>query len=163
MKKYGIIPLVILIWLCVYSMYDSPEHWADAGNAPFTYLAENKENLNGKIQTTGIVRNLNNDGFDLTYPAYPVMNYSIPVVGGFPGLIEGSDVFVSGEMKNGKIIVEKIHVNTFLNKIDIIFNIAGALFLLFIILSDWKINFRKLSLEYKNNNKIQNNNKFNDA
>lgn len=149
MKKFGIIPLLILTALCIYSVSDSQEHWADTGNAPFTYIAENKENLTGKVQTTGIVRNLNNGGFDLTYPVYPVLDYSIHVVGNFPDLSEGSDVFISGEMKNGEIIAEDIYVNSPLHKIDSIFNILGGLFLLFIMLSDWKINFRKLSLGYK--------------
>ncbi len=151
MKKYGIIPLVILIGLCIYSVYDTPKHWETSGNAPFTYIAENKKNLNGKIQTTGIVRNLDRSGFDLTYPAYPVMNYSIYVKGDFQELKEGSDVFVSGDAKNGEIIADEIHINSSLHKIDGLFNIAGALFLLFIMLSEWKINFRKLSLNYKNN------------
>lgn len=157
MKKFGIISLLALIGLCIYSVSDSQERWADTGNAPFTYIAENKENLTGKVQTTGIVRNLNNEGFDLTYPAYPVLNYSIRIIGSFPGLSEGSDVFISGEMKNGEIIAEDIYVNTPLHKIDSIFNVLGGLFLLFIMLSEWKINFRKLPLEYKNNkNKFDN-------
>ena len=149
MKKFGLISLAILLILCFYSVFDSPEHWAKTGNAPFTYLAENKENLSGKIQTTGVVRNLDGSGFDLTYPAYPVLNYSIYVRGSFPGLTEGSDVFVSGEMKNGEISEGDVHVNSELHKLDMLFNISGVLFLLYLLLSEWKINFKRLLLEHK--------------